>query len=169
MRTAILLLGALALLPPSQAVEPTEYQLKAAFLYNFALFTEWPAGTGRTLRLCVHGQDPFGPALDDLQGKPVRHRRISIERQAKAGTLAQCQIVFISRSAAGELPATLEKLRNVPVLTVADMPGAARLGVMLNMEVRRNKVTFSANLGAARQAHLVLSSKLLGLATEVIL
>lgn len=166
---AVLLLGALAVIAPARAVEPTEYQLKAAFLYNFALFTEWPADTGNTLRLCIHGRDPFGPELDDLQGRPVRERQIIVDRQARGGALTGCQIVFIARSAAGELPATLDVLRNVPTLTVADIPGGARTGVMLNMEVRRGKVTFSANLRSARQARLVLSSKLLGLATEVIL
>lgn len=164
------LLAALAVVtvPARAAVEPSEYQLKAAVLYNFALFAEWPAEVGPQLKLCVHGRDPFGPEIDDLQGKPVGHRQISVERHPAAGTLADCQIVFISQSVASELESTVERLRSAPVLTVADSPDAARQGVMLNMAVTRGRISFSANLKAAQQAGLSLSSKLLRLATEVV-
>src|SRR5690606_11584564 len=81
-RAVLVLLGAGGGAAPARAGEPPEYQLKAAFLYNFALFTEWPADTVNTLRLCIHGRDPFGPELDDLQGRPVRERQIIVDRQA---------------------------------------------------------------------------------------
>lgn len=169
MRAAAILLSALAVAMPVRAVELSEYQLKAAFLYNFASFTTWPADVGNTLKLCIHGRDPFGPELDALQGKRVDHRQILIERKPPAGTLGSCQIVFIAGSAANDIPATLESLGSTtPALTIADSPGAARHGVMLNMDVARDKITFAANLKAAQRARLVLSSKLLGLATEVV-
>lgn len=168
MRAVTILLSALAVVLPTRAVELSEYQVKTAFLYNFARFTDWPADVGGTLKLCIHGRDPFGPELDELQDKSVGSRRISIERKPAAGTLGTCQIVFIAPSAARELPDVLQGLRNAPILTVADSADATRQGVMLNMSVSRDKVTFSANLRSAQQARLVLSSKLLGLATEVI-
>lgn len=168
MRAAAILLCALAVASPVAAVELSEYQLKAAFLYNFASFTSWPADVGNTLKLCIHGRDPFGPELDALQDKRVDHRRILIERTPPAGTLGSCQIVFIAGSAANDIPRTLESLKSAPALTVADSPGAARQGVMLNMEVARDKITFAANLKSAQRARLILSSKLLGLATEVV-
>lgn len=168
MRAAAILLSLLAVATPGRAVELSEYQLKAAFLYNFSSFTTWPADVGNTLKLCIHGRDPFGPELDDLHGKRVDHRRILIERKPAAGTLESCQIVFISRSAANDLPDTLRSLGSAPALTVADSPGATREGVMLNMDVARDKISFSANMKAAQRARLVLSSKLLGLATEVV-
>jgi hypothetical protein len=168
MRAAILLLGALAAAIPGQAADPTEYQLKAAFIYNFALFTEWPAEVGGTLKLCVHGRDPFGPELDQLEGQAVHLRRISIERRPRPEMLKTCQIVFIPRSAAGELPATIERLRGAPVLTVAESAGATAQGAMLNMTVTGGKVTFAANVKSAQQSRLGLSSKLLKLATEVV-
>lgn len=147
-----------------------EYRLKAAFLYNFALFTEWPAEVGNTLRLCVVGPDPFGAELDGLQGKAVGERRIAVQHKAGIDGLKGCQIVFIAPAAAatGQLPRVLEALEGQTVLTVADSPGAARQGVALNMAVVQNKVSFEANLRAARAAQLNLSSKLLRLATEVI-
>jgi len=76
--------------------------------------------------------------------------------------------VFVSAAAINTLPRVLEELRGKPVLMIADSPGAARLGVTLNLSVNQNKITFEANLQAARAAQLSLSSKLLRLATEVI-
>lgn len=170
MRAAILLLlSALAVASPGRPAEPSEYQLKAAFLYNFALFTDWPANVGNTLKLCIHGRDPFGPELDELQGRAVGHRQIAIERKPAADALGDCQIVFISGSAADDLPRTLGSLRTAPILTIAESSGAVRQGVMLNMTVTGAKITFSANVKAAQQARLTFSSKLLKLATEVVL
>lgn len=145
-----------------------EYRLKAAFVYNFALFTEWPADVGNTLRLCVFGTDPFGAELDGLQGKAVGERSIAVQRKTAIEALKGCQIVFVAPAAAAQLPRVLEALDGQTVLTVADSPGAARQGVALNMAVNQNKVSFEANLKAARAAKLNLSSKLLRLATEVI-
>jgi hypothetical protein len=161
----------LVLLPlalTAHAQELPEYRLKAAFLYNFALYTEWPADLGRTLTLCIHGPDPFGRDIDVLQGKPVGGRSITVLRKAGGESLAGCQIVFIAPGAIASLPRVLEAVRGRPVLTVADSSGSARLGVALNMAVAANRITFEANLAAARGAGLNLSSKLLHLATEVI-
>jgi uncharacterized protein DUF4154 len=154
--------------PPLRAEELPEYRLKAAFLYNFAQFTEWPADVGATLMLCVLGQDPFGKDLDALQGKSVGGRTLDVQRRAVNESLKGCQVVFFSSSAIASIPRLLEQLRSSPVLTVADSPGAARLGVALNMAVDGDRITFEANLAAARAAHIDLSSKLLRLATEVI-
>lgn len=144
-----------------------EYRLKAAFLYNFVVFTEWPAAVGATLRICIHGADPFGAEIDALQGKPVGARSIVLQHRGVGEPLKDCQVVFIAPAASGGLARVLAELRDQPVLTVADSPGAARQGVALNMTVAQNKVTFEANLQAARAHGLNLSSKLLRLATEV--
>jgi hypothetical protein len=152
----------------ARADELPEYRLKAAFLYNFAVFTEWPAEVGRTLNLCISGPDPFGADIEALQGKAAAGRSIAVHRKASGESLAGCQIVYIAPAVIGTLPRVLESLRGSPVLTVADSPGGARQGVALNMAVTQNRVTFEANLAAARGAGLNLSSKLLRLATEVI-
>jgi hypothetical protein len=146
----------------------TEYRLKAAFLYNFALFTDWPADTGSPLNLCVYGADPFGREIDALQDKPVGGRSLAVRRTPAGGSLADCQIVFIAPSAITGLPHVLDELHGQVALTVADSPDAARRGVALNMSVEQDKVSFEANLSAARGAGLNLSSKLLHLATQVI-
>ena len=162
------LFGLLCLALPARAGELSEYRLKAAVLYNFALFTEWPAEVGGTLNLCVQGADPFGPEIDALQGKAVGARRIAVQRRSAGDSLDGCQIAFITHSAIGRLPQVIEGLRGRPVLTVADSVGAARQGVALNLMVADNKVSFEANLLAARGAGLNLNSRLLSLATEVI-
>lgn len=152
----------------ARANELPEYRLKAAFVYNFMLFTEWPAATGNTLNLCIQGKDPFGPEIDGLQGKQAATRSIAVLRRAAGESLKNCQVVFIAPSMMGSLPHILEGLKGQPTLTLADSPGAMHKGVALNMGVAQGKVTFEANLQAARGAGLSLSSKLLRLATEVL-
>jgi hypothetical protein len=161
------LLGLLSFTACARAQLPSEYRLKAAFLYNFALFTEWPAEVGPTLNLCIQGQDPFGEEIDALQGKAVAGRSIALQRKTGGDSLKGCQIVFVPAQALARLPHMLDELGDQPILTVADSPGAARQGVALNMTLTQNKITFEANLQAARTGRLKLSSKLLRLATEV--
>jgi YfiR/HmsC-like len=164
------LLAALAILcsgPTARAAELPEYRLKAAFLYNFVLYTEWPAEVGGSINVCIHGQDPFGADIDELNGKPAAARTISVQRKPLGASLAGCQVVFIASSAMPSLARVLDALRGQPVLTVADSPGAGRQGVMLNMAVAQEKIAFEADLRSARAARLDLSSKLLRLATEV--
>jgi len=161
-------LALLAFAPAAVSDELPEYRLKAAFLYNFALFTEWPAELGATLNLCVYGRDPFGEEIDALQGKPVGERRIVVRRVTSTEGLSVCQVVFIVSPAGDGIARVLATVRGASVLTVADAPGAARQGVALNMNVVNNKITFEANLTAVRAANLKLSSKLLSLATEVL-
>ncbi len=160
-------IGLLGAASTARGDELPEYRLKAAFLYNFALFTEWPTDTGPTLNVCILGKDPFGEEIDGLQGKAVGNRGIAVHRKSSIESLKSCQLVFVSREAIGSLPRLLDGLRGSPVLTLADSPGATRQGVALNMSVAQNKITFEANLEAARAARLNLSSKLLRLAAEV--
>lgn len=164
----LLLAAACACAAAARAEDVPEYRLKAAFLYNFAAFTEWPADVGPALTLCIHGTDPFGPEADPLNGKRVGDRSLLVQRHTQLHSLKGCQVVFISGSEATQLPRVLEALRGLPVLTVADNPGALQQGVVLNMRLAQGRVTFEANLVAARSARLALSAKLLRLATEVI-
>ncbi len=166
-----LLLGCMA--PASAEAPPglsnTEKELKVAFIYNFTLFTEWPADLGSTLNLCVIGQDPFGHALDVLDGKAVAGRTLALHRKSVSDPLfGKCQVLFISSSTIESVPRVLDGLGDSPTLTISDSPGASARGVALNMSVVKNNVTFQANLQAVRAARLNLSSKLLRLATEVI-
>lgn len=154
--------------PSASSQELPEYQLKAAFLYNFALFTEWSPQVGSVLNLCVYGRDPFGVEIDVLNGKAAGARTLAVHRRAGPEEIQSCHIVFIAGADIDRLPRLLDTLRGLPVLVVADSPGAARLGAALNMKLAQGRVTFEANLVAARGAGLKLSARMLSLATEVI-
>ena len=155
------------LAPMASADELPEYRLKAAFVYNFMAFADWPADTASTLTLCIVGEDPFGKDVDALQGKAIGQRSIALQRKSAAESIKNCHAVFVATTAIDGLARTLDSVRARPVLTMADSPGAMRRGVMINMAVVQGKVTFEANLLAVRAAGLNLSSKLLRLATEV--
>lgn len=165
-------LGGLLLAAPRQAAAqasaPPEYRLKAAFLYNFTLFTEWPTATPASLQLCILGADPFGAEADGLQGKAVGSRTLAVQRRAALDAVTGCHVVFVPAASIGLLPRVASALSGQGALIIADSPGALRQGAMLNMNVVDQRVTFEANLVAARAAGLGLSSRLLRLATEVV-
>ena len=156
---------------PARAGPSREYLVKAAFLYNFAKFTVWPAKVfadpSTPLRLCLLGKDPFQGALDSLAGKTVRKRKLEIHRLAKTTALGKCHLLFVSASENKRLDTILKILRGMPVLAIGDMPDFAHSGGIINLKTVRNKVRFEINVNAARRAHLKFSSKLLRLAEIV--
>ncbi len=144
----------------------TEYQLKAAYLFNFVAFTEWPAGLD-TLSLCIYGPDPFGRDIDNFHGENVNGHLVQVSRINTADQLGDCDIVFISGEVISNVRRVLDRTDNNPILTVADSPGAAAGGVSLNMNMEDNKVTFEVNLAALRRSELEISFQLLRLAKKV--
>ena len=144
-----------------------EYQIKAAFLYNFAKFVEWPAAAFKdaqsTVTLCILGNDPFGDALDSLREKTIEGRRLVIRRVSKIEEADRCHILFVSASEKESLSHILKVIRSWNVLTVGDTKGFAESGVMINLISIENKVGFEINLAAAEHASLKISSKLLKL------
>ena len=147
-------------------------QIKVGFLYNFAVLTSWPVSVGPTLNLCIAGRDPFGADLDVLSGKRVGARTLGIKRVGGVDVLNDCQILFIPAGEAARLSRWIEAAHAAPTLTIAESTGAAHRGVMLNLNLNLNqsqgRLTFEANLGAAREAGLTLSARLLRLASEVL-
>ncbi len=150
----------------------SEYQLKAAYLYNFTKFTDWPANafatTNAPIIIGIIGEDPFGPPLDEtVRGELVNHRPLRIKRLGTDAELRGCQVVFISRSEADRLPAVLGVLAGRPVLTVSDINGFAQRGGMVNLRLVSKSVKMEVNPMAAKAAGLKISSKLLQLAAIV--
>ncbi|MBL8499386.1 MAG: YfiR family protein [Nitrosomonas sp.] len=152
---------------PVNAGNVLEYQVKAAFIYNFIAFTQWPGTTGPTINLCVYGEDFFGSEIDKLQSKPVDKRHIKVVRITAPEKLADCQVIFFSKSVSGSLSSLLMNLPGQPILTLADSPNAISHGIMINMNLVNEKIIFEINLGIVRQSGLDISSKLLQLATKV--
>jgi hypothetical protein len=146
-----------------------EYLVKAAFLYNFAKLTEWPAAkkTGGRFLLCVLGADPFAGALDAIAGKTVGERVVAVIRGIDATQAQQCHLVFIGESEAARLSQHLDVLRDRPVLTVSDLPNFSRAGGLIGLKVVDARIRFAVNVAAARRVGLVFSSRLLQLAEIV--
>ncbi len=144
-----------------------EYRIKAAFLYNLAKFTVWPAeafaDAKAPLRLCVLGEDPFHGALAALEGRTVKNRPMVAGRLSSGDPLGQCHLLFVSASEHGRLGTILESLRGMPVLVVGDTPGFARSGGTIRLKIVGNKVRFEINVGAAQHAKLKIDSRLLRL------
>jgi hypothetical protein len=156
----------------AQQPKPTEYQVKAAYLYNFGRFVEWPAklaaSNSHSFAICVLGQDPFGPTLnatladETINGKSVVAKRIPSPDEA-----VNCRILFISSSEEGHLKQILAVLDRESVLTVSDLPQFSRRGGMVQFVLDEKRVRFEINLTPAEHAGLTLSSELLKLATNV--
>ena len=153
---------------PLTAAEPLEYQVKAAFLYNFARFIEWPAATGRDgFAICVLGEDPFGSALQGLTRKRVRGVPIRVRRLRAVAEGDHCQVLFIAASERHALVEALAYLAGRPVLTVSDIGGFTELGGIVELYIENKRVRFAINPAAAAHSGLKVSSKLLSLARVV--
>ncbi len=166
-KIAGLILLVLLLVSEVAANNLKEYQLKAAFLYIFIAFTQWPDGINQTLKICVYGEDYFGQEIDKLQTKSVHGSSIKILRLASLEGSKECQVLFISKSAISTLPDILTSIQGKNILTIADSPVAASEGVIINMILSQNKINFEINLQSARSVKLNISSKLLQLASKV--
>jgi len=162
------LLSCGALPGQTHSAEAQEYQVKAAFLYNFAKFVDWsgePGGSGAPLVIAVFGRDPFGSSLEQtVWGKTVNGRPLLIRRTSRVEELFPCHILFISSSEKRRLGEILQALGRASVLTVSDMEEFLQLGGIVRFLVEDNKVRFGINLEAARRTGLKISSKLLSLA-----
>jgi hypothetical protein len=148
-----------------------EYVIKAAFLYNFAKFTIWPAEAFKSsdapIDLCVLGKDRFGAALDRLESRSIRGRPVRVHRLRSLQATAFCHLLFVARSESPQLQDVLRAVAGRPVLTVADIPDFARQGGIINLTTPKERVRFEINVAQAREAGLRLSSKLLFLADIV--
>ena len=148
-----------------------EYLIKAAFLFNFAKFVDWPADAFKDdlspINLYILGTDPFGPALDTLKDKTIKGRPFKIKRVNKVDEIGACHILFISASEKGNLKQILYALKNSYTLTVSEIEGFAQMGGIINFIIINKKVHFEINPNAAQECSLKISSQLLNLAKIV--
>jgi hypothetical protein len=169
-RRALAIACALLVATAVRAAAP-EYEVKAAFLFNFARFVEWPPEAlpaGDAFRICVMGEDPFDRLLSDtVRGKSVHDRPVEIVHPESADVI-RCHIVFFSRSEASSVPRALTALAGRGVLTVGETEDFTRAGGVIAMRVDAGKVRFDVNVDAAQRAGLRVSSQLLKLASRVV-
>jgi hypothetical protein len=154
---------------PAEPQTPLEYQVKAAFLLNFTKFIEWPpsesSGLDTAFGICIVGDDPFGPALDQmLEGETFQGRKLAVAR-VRLKVPPSCQTVYVSKSEK-DAPALLSGL-GPGVLTVGEGPAFLVAGGMIAFVVENHKVRFDINPAAAAKAGLKVSSKLLSVARSV--
>jgi len=157
----------------AQAQSASEYQVKAAFLFNFARFVEWPAdaflSVDSPLQICILGQDPFGRDFEQMiEDKTVSGHRMELAHPEGVPQARACQILFISSPDKQQIRETLEGLKGSSVLTVGDAPGFAKMGGVINFVLDDNRVRFEINQKAAEAAHLKLSARLLTVAKLVL-
>jgi hypothetical protein len=163
-----LLLGA-ALQLSAQAPAFDEYQVKAAFLYNFAKFVEWPPGTFANptdpIGICIVGQNPFGSTLESMvQGKKVGERAFAVRRLPDTQQAKGCQILFIGAGEWKRVRALLDALKGSPVLTVGETDDFTSFGGVIAFQLEGPRVRIQIALEPAERAKLRISSKLLSLA-----
>jgi hypothetical protein len=156
----------------ARAQEANEYQVKAAFLYNFAKFVEWPSQAFKSptdpIVIGVLGKNPFSDALAAaVAGKAWAGRAFQVREISTAQQAAGCQIVFISSSERKRLAALLADIGNAPVLTVGETENFTAAGGMVNFKIEAGSVRLQINVEAARKRELHISAKLLSLAEIV--
>jgi hypothetical protein len=156
----------------AQQSRPGEYQVKAAYLYNFGRFIEWPpkvaAAKSDSFTICVLGQDPFGSTLTaTLADEAIKGKNVVAKRIAGPEDAVNCRILFISSSEADRLKQILSTLNDASVLTVSDLPLFSKQGGMVQFTMEGNRVRFEVNLARAERAGLTLSSELLKVAINV--
>lgn len=157
----VLLAAAASLAQPAAQEILPEYRVKAAFLYNFVKYVEWPEPIKGPIRICVAGQNPFGTVLDDV----VRNERVHglpLTAAVIPGPEPDCHVVFTPRTS--NVQAYIRAAANTPTLTVGETGNFIELGGMINFTLEQGRVRFEISRSAAERVKLRISSRLLQLA-----
>ena len=177
MRRSIAMLLALTLLigprVSAQGKATNEYEVKAAFLFHFAQFVEWPENAFREaaspLVYCTVGDDPFQGALETtFRGKAIGTHALQVKHFKQINDSQGCHVVFLGRPVKKSIVEELASLKGSPVLTVGETNQFIDENGMIGFCLEENKIRFEVNLDSAEKAHLKISAKLLTLAKRVI-
>jgi hypothetical protein len=144
-----------------------EYQLKSAFIYNFATFIDWPDEIGKTLVVCVAVPPESMKYFSALEGKPVGRKTISVRRLAQEDSAEGCRILFVAESESGSFEDWLSEVGDDQVLTVAESDAWLKKGVVMDLLLQDKRVVFDVNLQAARGGGITINSRLLRLARKI--
>ena len=149
-----------------------EYAVKAALVYNFARFCEWPEGAfddnPSTLRVVVYGDKGLEPIFSGIDGLKVADRTIEIVLAETPESIPPCQLLFLAKTERDDWPQIMAVLGDSAVLTVGEMNGFLESGGAMNLHLVKNKISFEVNLDKVRANNLVISSRILKLASAVI-
>lgn len=170
--TTSLLIAVWLSISPATASGTGEYEVKAAFIYNFTKFIEWPdqaSASSEQLLLCVLGEDPFGSALDSLQGREVHGQRIIVSRFDSIPAGKKCHVLYISASEESHLESLIKRYSSRPgLLLISDIEGFVDKGGSIELSMAEEQVRFEINLKSTRESNLQISSRLLRLADNLV-
>lgn len=162
----------LGILSCSAQTKPSEYAVKAAYLFNFGKFIRLQPADATTrpasFDICIVGQDPMGRALDEVtSNERLDERPVRVLRVKQAQDARRCSVVYVSSEEGKRIAADLDALRGSDALTVSDSPDFLRSGGMIQFVTLGNRIRFAINLEPVRRTHLALSSELLRVASSV--
>ena len=170
LRKLVLLLLMYTFAVPAHAA-PTEYQLKAVFLLNFARYTTWPDASlpdEAPIDICVIGRDPFGPHLAGLESRQAQGHAVRVHFPASPAEARACAVVFVAASEQRRLNVILRELAGAPVLTVSDIEGFVEAGGAIGFVTQDDRVRFDINRDTLGRDGLRLSAQLLKLARRLL-
>ena len=149
-----------------------ENRYKAACLYNFAQFVEWPASAfadaSAPIEIGIFGENPFGDVLQEIvRGQTIRGRRIEVKQSDKMDDLKSCQVLFMAKTEKARVNEFMAGAKDGPALTVSGMDGFIARGGMINFFLKDGKVRFEINNEAAKRYGLKISSQILSLGKRV--
>lgn len=148
-----------------------ELLLKAAYIYNFAIFTRWPESTWKTkdmpLKLCIAGKDALSDEIQKLHAKIIKGRPVTIHPLKNAQTAKDCQILYIATSEGKNYKDILKSVHDEPVLTISELPYFARSKGIIELYRAKDQTFFIITLEASNKAGLEFSSRLLSLAVVI--
>ena len=167
----LFLLTLTALLPPILRADETqlEYKLKAAFLLNFAKFTSWPESVLREgeFKLCILGDNPFGPAFAGIEQKTVAALPIKLIQTNDLDQARQCNMIYVSKSESDKLEQIITAISADPTLMVSDIEDFAEKGGGVELATVNRRLGFNINQTQTQKAGLKINASLLDLANEV--
>ena len=149
-----------------QAEPLPEHDVKATYLYNFAVLTRWPESARARFNICTLGAEEVGLALRKLEGKLIHERPLTVARLSTLAAIRECQVLFVGQQDAASLPRIVATLGDEPVMTVTDAPQLASVCVVVAPEGKR--LAFDVNLEKCRAAHLRPGAPMLNLARTVL-
>lgn len=144
-----------------------EYAMKAAFVYHFTLFTQWPTLPNNTLRICTLESDILKTELERFRDHQPHGATLVISKITNLETIKECQVLYLSEQDKQRIGVILSLIESTPVLTITDVPEFANKGVMIGIKTENKRLVFEIDSQATKKSNLYLSSKLLSLAKSV--
>ncbi len=156
--------------PAAKSLPPTEYQVKAAFVFNFIRFIEFGEGKiiNNEILLCTYKSNPLNQGLNHLNGKSIGNNKIIYKEIDKNSSIDQCSILIIDKKDEEELNNILKISEQNGILTISDIERYGEMGVIINMFLDDDKIKFEINISSAKASGLKISSRLLSLAKKII-